>query len=69
MRITYYVLQGLNMTKNYKLKDGTIIRELQKGVFSLIFPNKRYITITTWEGKVKVSAYPIGNFEMGECKI
>jgi len=57
------------MTRNIKLKDGTIVRELQKGVFSLIFPNKRYMIITTWEGKVKVSAQPIGNFEMGECEI
>ena len=57
------------MTKHYKLKDGTTIKEVGKGTFSIIFPNKRYMTITTWDGKVKVSAHPIGNFEMGECEI
>jgi hypothetical protein len=57
------------MTRNIKLKDGSIIKESQKGVFSIIFPNNRYITVTTWEGKVKVTAPGIGNFEMGEVRI
>lgn len=54
------------MVRNIKLKDGTIIREQQKGVFSIIFPNKRYMTVTTWKGKVEVSAPLHGDFEMGE---
>lgn len=53
------------MTRNIKLKDGTIIREVEKGVFSLIFTNNRYISITTRTGKIKVSAHP-NYFDMGD---
>lgn len=56
------------MTRHLKLKDGTIIEETQKGVFTLIFTNHRYMTITTWEGKVKVYEPSHGDFEMGDLK-
>jgi hypothetical protein len=54
-------------TKIYKLKDGSFIQETEKGCFAVVFPNKRCMIITTWEGKVKVNALGFGNFEMGEC--
>jgi len=54
------------MTRNITLKDGTEIQEIQKGTFSLIFINKRYITITTWKGKVEVKIPSVGTFEVGE---
>ena len=58
----------VNLVRNIKLKDGSIIIEQQKGVFSIIFPNKHYIIITTWTGKVEVSAPLHGDFEMGEIQ-
>jgi hypothetical protein len=55
----------MKMVKTHKLKDGTYIQEQDKGVFAIIFPNKRYLLCTTWEGKVKVDAPGYGQFEMG----
>jgi hypothetical protein len=52
--------------KTYKLKDGTEIKETSKGAFAIVFPNKRYMLITTWEGRVLVTAPGHSDFEMGE---
>lgn len=54
------------MVKHYKLKDGTFIEEVQKGTYAIVFPNKRYMLITTWTGKVVVDAAGYAKFEMGE---
>jgi len=52
------------MVRNIRLKDNTMIRETQKGVFAIIFPNRRYILCTTWENKIKISIPTIGDFEL-----
>lgn len=53
------------MTKHYKLKDGTGIKELQKGIWSIIFPNKRYVTVTTWGKRIKMNIPSTGLIDMG----
>lgn len=54
------------MTKHYRLKDGTIIKEVQKGTWSIIFPNKRYVIVTTWSGKVEMDVPGVGIIPLGE---
>ena len=56
------------MTKHYKLKDGTVIKEIQKGVWSIIFGNKRYVTVTTWTGHVELDIPSYGIIDLGEIK-
>ena len=56
------------MTKCYNLKDGTVIREVGKGTFAIVFPNKRYMTVTTWRGKVEVKIPTIGTFDLGDVQ-
>ena len=54
------------MVKHYKLKDGTVIKEASKGTFSLILPNKRYVTFTTWGKKVWMNVPSMGPIDMGD---
>jgi len=56
------------MVRHYRLKDGTEIREQQEGVFAIIFPNKRYILVRTWEGRVELDIPGFGRcIDLGEA--
>lgn len=50
--------------KTTKLKDGTEIKEVDKGTFSIVFPDKHYILITTWKGFTEISIPKYGIFEL-----
>ena len=52
--------------KHYKLKDGTVIKEVGIGTFSIIFPNKRYVTVTTHGRKVWMNIPSMGPIDMGD---
>jgi len=54
------------MVRHYKLKDGSFIEEVDKGTYALVFPNKRYILITTSTGKPIVDIASYGKIELGE---
>jgi len=54
------------MTRNIKLKDGTVIKETEKGVFSVILPNKRYVIFTTWGKKAWMNVPQLGPIDMGD---
>ena len=58
--------KGRKQMKHYKLKDGTIIKEFQKGTWSIIFKNKRYVTVTTWKGHVEMIIPSYGIIDLGE---
>jgi len=42
------------MTRNIKLRDGSEIKETDVGTYAVVFPNKRYIIITTWKGHPEI---------------
>jgi hypothetical protein len=50
--------------KTYKLKDGTEIKETDIGTFAVVFPDKRFIIVTTWKGFAEVEIPTKGTFQL-----